>query len=282
MTPTVFDSRVCALGEGPLWHPTRKRLFWFDILGHKLLASDGDATQEWEFDEHVSAAGWVDDDRLLIASETGLSCLNLETGESEWIRGLESDNNITRSNDGRADPMGGFWIGTMGKNIEKGAGAIYRYYDDELRRLYKGITISNAICFGPDGRTAYFTDTVNRKIMRQALDVEGWPDGSPELFIDLRAEELNPDGAVVDAQGCLWNAQWGASRVARYDPQGQFIAAVDFPATQISCPAFGGVNGTTLFATSAADGTQSSDLNAGLTFSIETDVAGQPEHRVIL
>ena len=131
----VFDDRPCALGEGPLWHPERKQLFWFDIVGKSLMAQAPDAQISWQFSEHVSAAGWVDRDTLLMASETGLWRFDLANGQKELIVPLEADNPVTRSNDGRADPWGGYWIGTMGKNAEKGAGAIYRFWKGELRQL---------------------------------------------------------------------------------------------------------------------------------------------------
>lgn len=273
MSVTVHDPRACVLGEGPLWHPELEQLFWFDILSKKLLT----AGAEWSFGEHVSAAGWIDRETLLIASETGLSRFDIATGETTLVTPLEADDPRTRSNDGRADPQGGFWIGTMGKAAEPGLGAIYRLYRGELRQLYAGITISNAICFAPDGKTAYFTDTPTQQIMAQALDAEGWPIGAPRVHIDLTVENLNPDGAVVDAEGCLWSAQWGASRVARYDPDGAFLSAIELPASQITCPAFGS---GTLYVTSSAEGQD--EPQGGQTFAIPTPVFGQSEHRVIL
>ncbi|MCI2400355.1 SMP-30/gluconolactonase/LRE family protein [Aliiroseovarius subalbicans] len=270
---SIFDDRICALGEGPLWHPERKQLFWFDILGMRLLTRDATGPKEWAFDEHVSAAGWVDHDTLLIASETGLGLFDLTSGESEWVAGIEVDDPTTRSNDGRADPFGGFWIGTMGKNAEPGAGAIYRFHRGQVETLFHDITISNAISFAPDGQVAYFTDTVTGRIMRQPLDGDGWPDGKAETFVTLEG----PDGAVVDADGCLWVAQWGASQVARYSPQGALLSTVTFPASQISCPAFAG---TTLYATSAAVGV--SEEHGGKTFSVDVAIQGQKEHRVLL
>jgi sugar lactone lactonase YvrE len=275
----VFSDTVCSLGEGPLWHPERGALFWFDILGNRLL-SKGETEQVWEFDEHVSAAGWVDHDTLLIASETGLWRFDIPSGDQEFVAGLEIENPATRSNDGRADPQGGFWIGTMGKAHEARAGAIYRYYRGEVRRLFGDITIPNSICFSPDGRTAYYTDTVSRRIHRVALDDAGWPTGTTEIFVDLRAEALSPDGSVVDATGNLWNAQWGASRVACYSPEGTFLRAVAVPASQSSCPAFGGPDLRTLFVTTAAVGRD--DAQGGMTFSEDIGVTGQREHQVIL
>ena len=104
--------------------------------------------------------------------------------------------------------------------------------------------------------------------------------GEPEQFIDLRQENLNPDGAVVDAVGNIWNAQWGAHRVAVYDPEGNFLNQITFPASQISCPAFGGADLSTLFVTSAAVGVR--EPLAGQTFFQATKALGQAEHQVIL
>ncbi|MBY0395033.1 MAG: SMP-30/gluconolactonase/LRE family protein, partial [Thermoleophilia bacterium] len=111
MTET-YDDRPCELGEGPLWHPGREQLFWFDILGRKLLSRTAAGPLSWSFGECVSAAGWIDRDRLLVASETALSVFDLTRGTSDRVVPLVADRPDLRSNDGRADPWGGFWIGT--------------------------------------------------------------------------------------------------------------------------------------------------------------------------
>lgn len=282
MGARVFDDRLCALGEGPLWHPKRQQLFWFDILGQRLLSQRDGQQIDWTFDEIVSAAGWVDETTLLIVGETGFRRFDIATGDHDPICPLEADTPETRSNDGRADPMGGFWIGTMGKAAEPGAGAIYRYYRGAVELLFPEISIPNAICFAPDGRTAYFTDTPTKTIRRQPLDAAGWPEGPAEAFIDLNVEGLNPDGAVVDAAGYLWNAQWGAGRIARYDPEGRFDRAVAVAGRHSSCPAFGGADLRTLFCTSARQGILDPDSAQGVVYACETDVTGQAEPRVIL
>lgn len=284
---TVYDTRPCELGEGPLWHPERQQLFWFDIVGKRLMTQENGEQHSWQFDEHVSAAGWVDRDTLLIASETGLWRFDLKTGRKELVTPLEADNPVTRSNDGRADPWGGFWIGTMGKNTEPGAGAIYRYWQGELRPLVPDVTISNAICFAPDRSCAYYADTVRKQVMRWPLNPEtGWPEGESAIFLDLRIDGLNPDGAVVDCDGNIWIAQWGAGRVAAYTPAGQFLRAVAFGAAHTSCPAFGGENLTTLFCTTARQGLDAQTLakhpTNGMTFAAPGAGKGQAEHRVHL
>ena len=232
----------------------------------------------------VSAAGWIDKNNLLIASETGLYTFNTRSQNDtrHLIVELESNNQQTRSNDGRADPWGGFWIGTMGKHAEPGLGSIYRYYQGQMRQLVTGITISNAICFAPNKTCAYYTDTPSQQIMRQPLDRQGWPKGQAELFIDLRAQNLNPDGAVIDRYGNLWNAQWGASQVACYNPAGELIKRVTFPAQQISCPAFGGLNMDLLLVTSAAVDADKKDTSAGMTFTIGLDAFVLQEYCVEL
>ncbi|WP_299987401.1 SMP-30/gluconolactonase/LRE family protein [uncultured Ruegeria sp.] len=283
----VYDDRPCELGEGPLWHPQRKQLFWFDIIGKRLMSRKNDKPQVWEFDEHVSTAGWIDHDTLMIASETGLWRFGLKSHAKDLIVPLEVDNPVTRSNDGRADPWGGFWIGTMGKQAEAGAGSIYRFWKGELRPLVRDVTITNAICFAPDSSCAYYSDTVTGLVMRWEFDAEtGWPIGNATVFLDLQSEGLNPDGAVVDRSGNIWIAQWGASRVAAYTPDGRFLKTVGFDAEHTSCPSFGGDDLTTLFCTTARQALEADALiqtpTNGMTFAAPNVGQGQAEHRVIL
>jgi sugar lactone lactonase YvrE len=278
----IHDDTNCLLGEGPLWHPERGELFWFDILARKLHTKG----RHWTFDTFATAAGWVDHDTLLIATARDFRLLTLSTGAQQHVAPLEADNPLTRSNDGRIDPWGGFWIGTMGIHEQTPIGAIYRFYKGELRTLYPGIAIPNSICFAPDGTTAYFTDTATQQIMRQPLDSHGWPKGDPTLHVDLRGTGLWPDGAVVDAGGNLWVAIWGAARVTVFNPEGQEIASYDFPAAQTTCPAFGDEDHSTLFVTSAAVGLSQPHVAdhpaSGQTFVMPTGTKGQKEHRAVL
>ena len=284
MTP--WDERPCELGEGPLWHPVRRQLFWFDILGRRMLSHSSGYPEEWQLPEMASAAGWVDEDTLLIATETRLQTFEIDTGRTRDVVGLESGSTATRSNDGRADPWGGFWIGTMGLSAEEGAGAIYRYHGGALQRVRGGVTIPNSICFDRTRARAYWCDTTQGRIMMQSVDGEGWPEAEPEIFLDLTEEGLNPDGSVVDANGWLWNAQWGAARVAAYDPEGRFQRAVPFPVPHTSCPAFGGEDMTTLFCTTAREHMTEAALaqapHSGATYAAPGVAKGLPEPQVIL
>lgn len=282
-----FDDRDCWLGEGPLWHPLRQQLFWFDIVSKRLLTRDGDTPKSWDFEEMVSAAGWIDENRLLIASETKLFAFNLSNGSQVDVAPLEADMPHTRTNDGRADPWGGFWIGTMAKENPGPNGAFYRFYKGELRTLFDGLGIPNACCFSPCRSFAYFTDTATGMIKRVRLNPDdGWPASEPTDWLDLSGQEWGPDGAVIDANGNFWNAQWNGWRVACYSPEGKLLRTVDVDAAHTSCPAFGGPDMTTLFCTTAGGRVSDEDRirssHHGKVFAATGIAKGQAEHQVIL
>lgn len=286
MDATVFDDRPCFLGEGPLWHPEREQLFWFDVLNRTLLTRRGDEAQSWTFDEMVSAAGWIDRDHLLVASESALLKFDIESGEHEVVAPIAIGEG-KRTNDGRADPWGGFWISSMGKEAETDAGAIYRFHQGRVETLFSGITIPNAICFSLDREFGHFADTDRGVVKRVRLDAEtGAPVGAPEIFLDLSGEGLNPDGAVIDAEGNMWVAQWGAGRVAVYDPRGSFVKAVAVGAPNSSCPALGGAEFSTLYCTTAQEEMDEAALaahpQAGMVFAVEGVGRGVAEPAVVV
>ncbi|MEY8883138.1 SMP-30/gluconolactonase/LRE family protein [Donghicola sp. XS_ASV15] len=278
---TAFDTTICELGEGPLWHPERQELFWFDITGQRLFAKGSGDLRQWQLPEMHSAAAWIDTARLLIASESGLWLFDIETGNRDGLIALEADNPITRSNDGRCDPWGGFWIGTMGKSAQPKAGAIYRYAQGELRALFDDITIPNAICFDRTRGCAYFTDTPEGILWRVAVDEAGWPSAPKEMLADVRTMGLNLDGAVVLADGRIAVACWGDSAVHVITPEGAFQGRFPLPAPHVTCPAMGGPNFDRLYCTSATEGLGPDDLLAaplsGAIFEIEGAPQGLPE-----
>ncbi|MFT4011947.1 MAG: SMP-30/gluconolactonase/LRE family protein [Paracoccus sp. (in: a-proteobacteria)] len=282
MKQSLFDPRRCELGEGAFWHPQRRQVFWFDILGRRLLSRHDGRELEWRFDDHVSAAGWIDTHRLLIASATALLDFNLETGESRVLTPLEADNPRTRSNDGRTDPWGGFWIGTMALDAAPRQGAIYRFHRGELRRLHDRISIPNAICFAPDRSLAYFADTARQAVFRQTLDAEGWPAADPQVFLDFSGSDEFPDGAVTDAAGNFWNARWSTGRLVCHAPDGRQIAEVSIPAKQATCPAFMGEALDQILLTSAAEGLDGPQDGQSWHILPPPGTRGLPEPRIIL
>jgi sugar lactone lactonase YvrE len=285
----LFDSQ-CSLGEGPLWHVGRQQLFFLDINEQTLFAvtADGEVADSWLFNETVAALAVLDDQTLVLVTDTGLKQFDLATGGMNRINEIEADRPETRGNDSRVHPSGGFWIGTMTRSEQEAAiGSVYHYRAGTLTTLKAGIRIPNATCFSPDGRVAYWTDTPTKKIMQVATDpATGLPVGEWTLFADVSDGRGYPDGAVVDSEGYLWNAKWGGSCVVRHAPDGSIDRVVDVPVSQVTCPAFGGTDLKTMFITTAAKNLSAEQLaaekHAGSLFAIALDVAGQAETPVIL
>lgn len=284
----LLGDHRCHLGEGPAYDAASDTAWWFDILEQRLFESRlaTGAVVAHPLPVMASALGMVDDGRQLVVAEDGLYVRTVADGRMSLYAPLEADNPATRSNDSRVHPSGSFWIGTMGRRAEAGAGGIYILHDGALTRLYGGITIPNAICFAADGATGYFTDTPRNVLFRVPLDpVTGLPIGDPvPLYRHDGTGGL--DGAVVDADGLIWCARWGAGCVDAYTPAGERVRSVAVPALQPSCPVFIGPDFDRLLVTSAHEGmdtaARDADPDHGRTFVLSTGARGRPEPRVRL
>ena len=284
----VLCSERCHLGEGPTYDAATDTAWWFDIVERRLFEArlDTGQTTIHSLDVMGSALGQIDAHRQLLVADDGLYIRDAVDGRLALFRPLEADNAATRSNDARVHPSGTFWIGTMGRQAERGLGAIYALHRGELSRLYDHITIPNAICFSPDGATGYFADTGKNRLFRVDLDpVTGLPRGEPAVLITHRGGG-GIDGAVVDADGLIWNARWGGGCIDVYSPQGEHLRSLRVPARQSSCPAFVGQDFSRLLVTSAwqdmNDDAKRTDPDHGRTFVLDVAARGRPEPNVKL
>src|SRR5690606_2863299 len=186
---------------------------------------------------------------------------------------LEADKPGNRSNDGRVHPSGTLWISTMGRNAEPGAGMIYAFRHGRVVSLFESLTTPNSICFSPDGMQGYFADTPTGRIMTVALDpATGLPAQEPVLFADTSTLEGAPDGAIVDNEGCVWSARYGAGKVLRFSPGGEVVGEVTVDAPNVTCLCLGGPDLKTMFITTAAD-----EAGGGGIFAVGVEVSGQSE-----
>jgi sugar lactone lactonase YvrE len=286
-TSILCDER-CHLGEGPTYDAATDTAWWFDILNGRLFEAHLGSGQAriHELGRMASALARIDEGRQLIAAEDGLYIRSVADGSLVLYRPLEADSPGTRSNDARVHASGTFWIGTMGRRAEAGAGAIYALYRGEVLRLFAGITIPNAICFSPDGVLGYFADTATNVLYRVLLNpLNGLPRAAPEVLLRHRGVG-GLDGAVVDASGLIWNARWGGGCVDVYSPQGERLRSLRVPARQASCPAFVGPDLSRLLVTSAWQGmdeaARAEDAEHGRTFLIEAGARGRAEPDVKL
>jgi sugar lactone lactonase len=285
---SVLSAERCHLGEGPTYDAATDTAWWFDILEGRLFEAHLGSGQVriHLLGRMASALARIDAERQLIAAEDGLYIRSVADGAMTLYHQLEADNAITRSNDARVHPSGTFWIGTMGRRAEARAGAIYALHGGEISLLFAAVTIPNAICFSPDGALGYFADTRKNELYRVALDPKtGLPRGAPETLLTHRGVG-GIDGAVVDADGLIWNARWGGGCVDIYSPAGQHLRSLQVPARQSSCPAFVGPDLSRLLVTSAWQGmdeaARAADPEHGRTFLMQAAARGRAEPDVKL
>jgi sugar lactone lactonase YvrE len=285
--PTAIQcTERCHLGEGPTYDPTTDTAWWFDILERRLFECriETGEMRVHALPKMASALARIDGERQLILCDDGLYVREVASGRMDLFLSVEADNAATRCNDARVHPSGTFWFGTMGRKAEAGAGAIYALHHGQLIKLFPDITIPNAICFSPGGDIGYFADTRKQLLNRVSLDpATGLPVGDPAPLIQ---GVHGMDGAVVDADGLIWNAHWGAGRIAVYDPHGQHLRSLRVPAKQSSCPAFVGRDLSRLLVTSAwehmDEAARAADPEHGRTFLLHANARGSAEPDVRL
>lgn len=244
------------LGEGPVWDAATQALFWVDVRGRRVqrwLPALGSAVQSWPTPQDVGSIALAGPGRLLLALADGFALLDLASGAITPRAAVVHPKPPMRLNDGRCDREGRYVCGSMALHRGDPDGALYRLeHDGRLSTLVDGIALANATCFSPDGRTLYFADSL-AGIVRAA---DYAPDGRVSNlrdFIDTRNDGSPPDGATVDAEGCLWVALVLAAKLARYAPDGRLLRTIDMPVPYPTCPSFGGPNLDTLFVTSIRD-----------------------------
>ncbi|MEM5425524.1 SMP-30/gluconolactonase/LRE family protein [Paraburkholderia ferrariae] len=279
----------CELGEGATWCARSGRLYWVDISGKSLQRYDANASGAkhvtWEMPERLACFALCEDERtLLLGLASQLAFFDLETGAIDTI--VEVEPGVpTRLNDGRCDRQGRFVFGTKYEGTPRQAiGGFYRLnHDLTLERLpLPAPAISNSIAFSPDGSTMYYCDTLTREIRACDYGADGTI-ANERTFVTLTDDTGVPDGSTVDAQGGLWNAQWGGERVVRYGADGVETERVKIPTAQPSCVTLGGALLDTLYVTSAREEMEAEALarepHAGGVFSVRIGRQGLEEPR---
>ncbi len=277
-TLSLVLAQTHELGEGLQWHARSGRWWWTDIEGSALYAwtPGADTALQVCLPDRVGCFAHGRSGALLLGMAKGLARLVLPDlqavgviqGRPEHILPVELDVTGTRINDGRCDRSGALVFGTLDEAIVDGRrktiGSLYQYSRAHgLRRLALGhVAVTNSICFSPDGRRMYYADSPTRRIMRCDYDSDTASVGEPQLFALKGSDEGFPDGSIVDAEGCLWNAEWTNSSVARYSADGRLLARYSAPAPNLTCPALGGPAGDQLLVTSARQELTSAQIAA--------------------
>jgi sugar lactone lactonase YvrE len=271
------------LGEGPLWDPVRSVLWWVDILAGDVYCYDptGDFDRIWHTGRMVSAMATRADGSLLISWQDGIGSFEPATGRIDLLVAIEQNIPTNRFNDGKVDPAGRFWAGTMNLDGAHGAGTLYRL-DSDLRctPIVNDVSISNGLGWSLDGSIMYYVDTATRRIDAFDFDLDDGTVGKRRSFVRIPESAGAPDGIAVDAEGHLWVALFGGWSVQRYAPDGTLSGQVDLPVSNVTSCTFGGEGLADLFITTATSGLKENDLReqplAGSVFRARPGVAGQP------
>jgi sugar lactone lactonase YvrE len=271
------------LGESPFWDWRSGHLYWVDLRRPSLnrLAPASGLVETWPMPELIGSVVGRRAGGLVVALQSGLHAFSPETGALTPLLALEADLPEHRLNDAKCDRSGRLWIGSMWDFGHHPTGHLYRIEADLSAYVVRsGITVPNAIAFSPDQSRLYFTDTRRGAVEWTALG----PDGEIACWQTLLAAEAlpgAPDGATVDADGCLWHARFGGGLMARITPAGDIDRIVELPVSRPTSCAFGGPDLDVLFVTTARQGLDPAALAAeplaGSLLALDVDVRGLPE-----
>lgn len=280
MQPELIVDYECLTGEGPLWHPDEKRVYWVDIPRGRLIRYDpetGDHGIVYEGDQ-IGGFTIQDDGALLLFMARGAIKLWRQGHLTTVIEEI-SDERETRFNDVFADPEGRVYCGTM--PAPDRAGRLYRLDPDRsLTLLLEGVGVSNGMGFTLDRKNLYFTDTRAGQIYLFDYDQATGDISNRRVFVDVSDEVGGPDGMTVDAEGFVWSARWGGSCLVRYAPDGTEERRIEFPAKKVSCVTFGGDDYTDMYVTTAGGDNKAEDgPGAGGLFRLNLGIQGLPEFR---
>ena len=290
----VVHDDAMQVGECPLWHDVESALYWVDINGltvNRVHPASGKFTS-WKMGSEPSAIAADADNNLVVATRNGFVRLNTTSGEMEDICPAPYDTKQVRFNDGRVDPMGRFWVGTMYEPRDKPAAEMYVLERDALRLAWSGgMTNSNGLAWSLDGRCMFHADTTSHRIDLYDFDPEAGQATLNRNLVTFDADKNapeyggRPDGAAVDSEGNYWIAMFEGARLLKLSPTGELLHEVQLPLRCPTAVTFGGTDLRTLYVTSASQGRSNAEKEqyplTGKVLALRVDVAGQvgPEYQ---
>jgi sugar lactone lactonase YvrE len=276
----VSDNVRNILGEGVVWDANAGLLLWTDIEKSELwtLDSSGEINVA-NSPERIGSFAPRESSGLIVAFASGFAFWDPETDRRQEIEKFEAHLSTTRLNDGGTDRQGRFLAGGFDEKGSKPISSLCRLdFDLSVHTLLTDICCSNSLCFSPDGRIMYFADTPKAVIWRFDYDIDSGVPSDRQIFVTFEDQPGTPDGSCVDADGCLWNAQWNGGRVVRYTPTGRIDRVIEIPVRNPTCVAFGGAKLDTLYVTTARYLMQPDELEAeplaGALFAVSPGVTG--------
>jgi sugar lactone lactonase YvrE len=279
------------LGESPLWHPSEQVLYWCDIPGHKLNRFDPatGAHRAWGFDTDVASCAPLKDGGLLLALRSGIVRFDPVSGVSMPLAAAPYDIARERFNDGKADPQGRFWVGTIYEPRDAPRAGLYRFVAGRLDEMASDATVGNGVAWSPDARTMYWSDTKAHTVFAFDFDARDGGIDKRRVFARFPAKLADqalasyggrPDGAAMDAEGGYWVAMFEGARLLRLAPDGTVTREIALPVRCPTMPCFGGADLKTLYITTAREKRPADELAreplAGCVLQLRVEVPGLP------
>jgi sugar lactone lactonase YvrE len=287
---TVELRQEATLGEGPVWDAINQQLYWIDIIARKVFRYDPVHREQksWLLDQMVGCIVLTSDEKIVCALQDRLVELDMLTGEQRFLAPIEAAIPENRCNDGKADPAGRFWVGSLHIPGESGKASLYRVEKDlNINKVVPGLGMSNGLGWSPDNKTMYLIDTPEKHVLKFDFSLSDGSLANKQIALNLQKAEGSPDGMCVDANGNLWIAFYGGKKVACYDPgTGKQLAEISVPAVNVTCCTFGGKELDTMFITTARQGLSEEDLktypDTGCLFTAKPGVKGLPTNRYLI
>jgi sugar lactone lactonase YvrE len=281
---------TCTVGESPVWDAGQGAWMWVDIPARRIWRFDpaSGATRSWNTPEMAACMALSESGGVIAGMETGLFALSLGDAQLAGSSLLAAPPELKpgmRFNDGRCDRQGRFWSGIMVLDMAqaRAEGHLYRYsaQDGISAPVVSNLIVQNGLCFSPDGRTLYLSDSHGSRQLVWAFDYD--PEtGTPSrqrVFVDMNLHPGRPDGAAMDVDGCYWICGNDEGVVLRFTPSGTLDRVIELPMKKPSMCAFGGADMGSLLITSISAGAPADDAWAGATVVVRPGVQGMPEAR---
>ncbi|SDZ64376.1 Sugar lactone lactonase YvrE [Evansella caseinilytica] len=270
----VVDAKAM-LGEGPCWDDREQKLYWVDIIGKTVHCYDPETgeNQTLHVNAYVGCVVLKEDGGLLAGLQNGIFSIDMRTYERQFIDNPEQQKPENRFNDGKVDPSGRFWAGTMHIDGKQQEGALYRMGSDrKMHKVIDDISISNGLAWDIKQKIMYYIDTPTRKVAAFDYDPRTGKIANKRTAVIIPENEGYPDGMTIDAEGMIWVAHWDGARVSRWNPhKGEKLTEILFPVRCVTSCCFGGKELDELYVTTAND--EWNDEAGGL-FRVKTTVKG--------
>lgn len=281
----IADAQL-TLGEGPSWDAENGLLYWVDIEQYRVYTYDpakGELRHR-DVGQYVGAVAPRQGGGLVMALQHGFYTYDPATDTTKLIAEPEAHLPNNRFNDGKCDPAGRFWAGSMSLVGESGTGKLYRLDSDGTATpMVDGVSCSNGLAWSPDQQTMYYIDTPTMQVVAYTYDIDTGDIRDSRTAVRFERGMGAPDGMTIDAEGMLWIAHWGGWRVSRWNPNtGEKLTEIAVPAAHVTSCVFAGTDLTELYITTARTGLDAAALEqqpqAGGIFRVKTDVKGMPTY----